>query len=86
MNAMFASTVNVVLLAMEPQQAVQLRLYRLGLGGPAAADEARLMVQEKIEALADAVGAAVAGGSFDRVINDYRTIVRFNIERLKLKA
>ncbi|RIX98849.1 hypothetical protein D3218_16005 [Aureimonas flava] len=69
---------------MESQQAMHLRLYRLRLGGPAAFDEASLMVREKIDAFTDAMGAAIAGGSFESMIGDYRTIVRGNIERLRL--
>lgn len=84
LNAMFASAANVALLALESQQAMHLRLYHLGLGGPKAIDEASLMVREKIEAFTDAMGAAMAGGSFESMIGDYRAIVRANIERLKI--
>lgn len=84
MNALFASAANVTLLAIESHQAVLLRLFRLGCGGPESADEARLMVLEKIEAFSDAMRAAMAGGSFESVVDDYRTVVRANIERLKL--
>ncbi|WP_061937420.1 hypothetical protein [Aureimonas sp. AU22] len=81
---MFASAANVTLLAMESQQAVLLRLHRLGCGGPQSIDEANLMVREKIEAFSDAMRAAMAGGSFESVVDDYRSVVRANIERLKL--
>ncbi len=84
MNAMFAFAANVMLLAMEAQQTVQLRLHRLGLGGSAAIDEASLMVREKVEAFDEAMRAAMSGRSFESLINDYRTIVRANIERLKI--
>ncbi len=84
LNAMFASATNVALLAVESQQAMHLRLYRLGFGGPKAIDEASLMVREKVEAFSNAMGSAMAGGSFESVIGDYRAIVRANIERLKL--
>lgn len=84
MNVLFASAANVTLLAVESQQAVLLRLFRLGCGGPQSIDEASLMVREKIDAFSGAMGAAMAGGSFESVVDGYRTIVRANIERLKL--
>ena len=80
---MYRSAANLVLLAMESQQAMHLRLYRLGLGGPKAIDEASLMVREKIVAFSNAMAAAMAGGSFESLIDDYRTVVRANIERLE---
>ncbi len=83
LNALFASAASVTLLAMESQQAVLLRLFRLGCGGPRSIDEASLMVREKIDAFSGAMGAAMAGGSFESLIDDYRTIVRANIERLE---
>ncbi|WP_416357689.1 hypothetical protein ACLNGM_06540 [Aureimonas phyllosphaerae] len=75
MNVMYGFAANLVLLAMESQQAMHLRLYRLGLGGPQAIDEASLMVREKIEAAIDTMEAAMTGGSFESLIDRYRTIV-----------
>ncbi|TFF21748.1 hypothetical protein E3C22_13760 [Jiella endophytica] len=84
MNALFASTLNVMLLSLESQQAAQLRLFRLGVGGPMAVDEATLMVREKIEAFDKALGSAMAGSTFESIVDNYRTIVQANIQRLKL--
>lgn len=82
MDIAFVSAANLMLLVLESQQAAQLRLYRLGLGGAPAIDESALMVREKIEAFGDARGSAMSGGSFDSLIDDYRAIVQANIRRL----
>lgn len=55
-------------LAMEAQQVIALRLMKLAVGGSAAAQEAHLMVAEKVDAAARAAGmvvAAMACGAFD---------------------
>ncbi|WP_062234783.1 hypothetical protein [Aureimonas sp. N4] len=68
MNSVFASAAHAMLLAMESQQAMHLRLQRLGLGGATAIDEADLMVREKVEAFGGALETAMAGGSVETVI------------------
>lgn len=84
MIPLFASATKIMLLAVEAQQVMHLRLHRLGIGGSTAVEEASLMVREKIETFVDTIGAAMAGGSFESVVDDYRIVVRANIERLKL--
>lgn len=73
---------NMMMLALESQQAAQLRLCRLGLGGVAAIDEATLMVSEKVQAFGDAYASVMSGEATDTVIGDYRAVVQANIRRL----
>jgi hypothetical protein len=73
---------NVMMLTLEAQQAIWLRMVRLSLGGPAAEAEATRMVSEKIAA-GDAAGRALMrGASADKVVHGYRRKVRANIKRL----
>jgi hypothetical protein len=79
---LFPSWTNVMMLALETQQAIWLRMMRLSLGGPAAEVEAARMVSEKIVA-GDAAGRALMrGASADMVVQGYRRKVRANIKRL----
>ena len=71
-----------VLLAMEAQSVIGLRLMTLASGGPAAISEAREMVTEKFVALAEATGTIMTGGSLRTVVARYRTLVRANEQRL----
>jgi hypothetical protein len=74
---------------MEVQQVIALRLMTLAMGGSAAAQEAHLMVAEKVAATTTAVGmvaAAVARGTFDggadAVVRMLRQEVQANRKRL----
>lgn len=76
-------------LAMEAQQVITLRLMKLAMGGPAATQEAHLMVAEKLSATTRAAGmvvAAVARGTFDggadAVVRMLRQEVQANRKRL----
>lgn len=82
MNSLLSIGANIMMLALESQQAANLRLCRLGLGGAAAIDEATLMVSEKVQAFGAAYASLIAGQPADSVIGDYRAVVQANIRRL----
>lgn len=82
----FSSAFNLMFLAFESQQAAQLRLYHLGMGGSAAIDESLLMVHEKLDAFGAAAGVMMSGGSFDDMVDGYRTIVQANVRRLSRES
>ena len=74
---------------MEAQQVVALRLMKLAMGGSAAAQEAHLLMAEKVDAATRAAGmvaAATARGTFDggadAVVRMLRQKVRANRNRL----
>jgi hypothetical protein len=75
-------THDAVMLGMEAQRVIGLRLIKLSGGGPAAQAEAWRMVSEKTAALAEAGLTLARGGSAGRVIRRYRTHVRSNKRRL----
>lgn len=73
---------DLMMLGVECQQAIALRLLRLSRGGAHAHRESRLMVSEKMKAGMDA-GLKLAGGASPQsVLKTYRTKVRANIRRL----
>ena len=57
------------------------RLNRLAAGGKNAADEAHLMVSEKVHAAAKAAATLMTGGSPSKVVRQYRKRVA-NVARL----
>jgi len=76
-------------LAMEAQQVIALRLMKLMIGGPAATQEAHLMVAEKVDATtraASMIASAMACGKFDggadAVVRMLRQEVQANRKRL----
>jgi hypothetical protein len=75
-------THDAVMLGLEAQRVIGLRLIKLSVGGPAAQAEALRMVSEKTAALAEAGLTLARGGSAGRVIRRYRTHVRSNKRRL----
>jgi hypothetical protein len=79
---LFPSWTNVMMLTLEAQQAIWLRMMRLSLGGAAAEAEAERMVSEKIVAGDAATRALMRGASADNVVHGYRRKVRANIKRL----
>ena len=76
--------------ACEVQQVIAMRLMALSRGGPQAENEAQLMVEEKIEAFADAevalVNALFAGENLlvagERAYAPLRSRVHANSDRL----
>jgi hypothetical protein len=86
--------VEILRFACEAQGVISMRLVRLAQGGPQAAAEARLMVEEKFAALVDAE-AALAQALFagedlfvaaERAYAPVRSRVRANSSRLAQAA
>jgi hypothetical protein len=71
-----------IMLGIEANRVVGLRVMKLVLGGKSARREARLMVTEKIHAGLEANARLMAGVSPDAVIRTYRRRVAANAKRL----
>jgi hypothetical protein len=78
LNSWFA----MIMLAIESNEVVGLRLAKLAWGGEAALDEAEIMISEKIGAGVEAFSSLLSGTSSLAVINRYREHVAINCERL----
>ncbi|MCJ2055115.1 hypothetical protein MKL09_00925 [Methylobacterium sp. J-048] len=77
-NLFFSS----LMLAIEAQRVVELRLVRLAWGGSEGLAEAQSMVIEKMQAAGEAMTTLMTGGSPEMVIARYREHVAFNTKRL----
>lgn len=75
-------TSDAVMLGLETQRVIGLRLMKLSRGGSAAKAEALRMITEKASALAEAGMTLARGGSAETVIRRYRKNVRANERRL----
>jgi len=75
-------TNDAVMLGLEAQRVIGLRLMKLSRGGSVAEAEAWRMITEKTSALAEAGMTLARGGSAQTVIRRYRTHVRANKRRL----
>ena len=73
---------SLMLLAVEANEVITLRLLKIGLGGTDAWEEARLMVSEKIGASLEAANGLMAGMHPLAVIERYREHVAANATRL----
>jgi hypothetical protein len=71
-----------MLLGIEAQAVIGLRLRKIADGGPAALVEVHQMVAEKTTALAEAAATLGGGGSFRSVVGRLRTHVQANEHRL----
>jgi hypothetical protein len=67
---------------LEAQRVIALRLMKMAKGGPAAHKEANRMVSEKMVASVEAATTLATGGSLEKILRRYRTIVRANEKRL----
>ncbi len=76
---MFSS---LMMLALEANGVVALRLMKLLSGGRGARREAKLMVSEKIHAGLEATASLMAGASGDEIVRRYRQLVAGNAKRL----
>ena len=74
-----------VMLGVEAQRAIGLRLAAIARGGPTAEAEARLMVTEKMNAALQAANMVARGASTRSVISFYRSRVQANVRRLTQK-
>ena len=77
-NPFFSS----MMLAIEAQRVIELRLVRLAWGGSEGLAEAQSMVTEKMHAAGEAMTTLMLGGSPETVIARYREHVAFNTKRL----
>jgi hypothetical protein len=71
-----------LMLAVEAQHVIGLRLAAVARGGTAAVLEARLMVTEKVAAAQEAAGMLALGASTEAMISFYRSKVQANVRRL----
>jgi hypothetical protein len=69
---------DMVLAGREAQRVIALRLMKLSRGGPGAVQETRTMVSEKMIASLEAAATVAGGGSPEKVLRRYRTIMRAN--------
>jgi hypothetical protein len=81
-----AMTWNAMLMGMEAQRVIGLRLYKVAQGGAAAEAEMTRMMTEKATALVEAATTLATGGAPDRVLRRYRSHVRANHRRLTRKS
>jgi hypothetical protein len=81
-SEMFFPGYEATMLAFEANSVIGLRLIKIAHGGVGAVQEVNLMVQEKIEAGAEAMATLVGGGSVGAVLAGYRRRVAFNAQRL----
>jgi hypothetical protein len=73
---------NATLLGIESAHVMWLRSARLASGGRDAQKECERMAIEKIEAAVDAYSSLFRGASPEKVLNDYRRVVKRNAKRL----
>jgi hypothetical protein len=73
---------SLMMLAVEANSVVALRMMKLMLGGTKARREAELMVREKIRAGLEATANLMAGASGDEIVHRYRQHVAANAKRL----
>jgi hypothetical protein len=78
---------SLMLLAVEANRVIALRMMKLMRGGGRARREAELMVSEKFHAAFEATASLVTGASGDEIVHRYRRHVAANAKRLgKLKS
>lgn len=79
-------TFDALMLAVDANRVIGLRLAKLMRGGKSAQREAALMVTEKMAAAIEAGGKLMSGASSDDIVRLYRRRVASNAKRLsKLK-
>jgi hypothetical protein len=73
---------NLMMLALEANGVIALRMMKLMRGGRSARREAKLMVSEKVRAAVEASTNLAAGASSDQIVHRYRQHVAANAKRL----
>jgi hypothetical protein len=73
---------SLMLLAVEANQVIALRMMKLMRGGRRARREAELMVSEKIRAAFEATASLMTGATGDEIVHGYRRHVAANAKRL----
>jgi hypothetical protein len=76
---------NWMMLALESNRVIGLRIAKLMRGDKAAQREARRMISEKILAAGKAGTSLMAGASADKIVEQYRRKVAANAKRLSRK-
>ena len=76
---------NWMLLALESNRVIELRIAKLMRGGKGAQREAHRKVSEKMLADAKVGTSLMAGASGDEIVEQYRRKVAANAERLSRK-
>jgi hypothetical protein len=71
-----------LMLVFEANRVIGLRLMKIAQGGVEAGREVRLMVQEKVDAAAEAQVTLMGGGDVEAVLIGYRRRVAMNAKRL----
>jgi len=79
---MFEAWMSTLMLFVESNNVVGLRLAKIAGGGSDAYAEASLMVREKMAAAFEAQAAMWSGGTTSSVIDRYREHVAANAKRL----
>jgi len=80
-------TFDALMLAVDANRVIGLRMAKLMLGGKNARREASLMVTEKMATAIEAGGKLMTGASGDEIVRLYRRRVASNVKRLsKLKS
>ena len=82
--AVYNPFLSSLMLAIESQRVIELRLVRLAWGGREGLAEAQSMIAEKVDAAAEAMGTLMFGGSPETVIARYREHVAANTKRLSI--
>jgi hypothetical protein len=82
---MLFSGYEATMLALEANVVIGLRSLKVARGGVDAVQEINLMVQEKVDAAAEALATLVGGGSVEAILNGYRQRVTLNARRLSLE-
>jgi hypothetical protein len=73
---------SLMMLAVEANGVVALRVMKLMRGGRSARREAKLMVSEKMDAAFAAAARLMVGASGDEIVQRYRKRVAANAKRL----
>ncbi|MET4630503.1 hypothetical protein ABIB83_007559 [Bradyrhizobium sp. I1.8.5] len=76
---------NWMMLGLESNRVIGLRIAKLMRGGKAAQREAQRMVSEKVLAAAKAGTSLMAGASGNKIVEQYRRKVAANAKRLSSK-
>jgi hypothetical protein len=73
---------SLMMLALEANHVVGLRLMKLMWGGKRARRESQRMINEKIDAAFKAGASIMSGASADEIVGGYRRRVAANAKRL----
>jgi len=75
-----------MMLALEANGVIGLRLMKIAHGGVDAGHEVILMLQEKVDAAAEAQATLMGGGNVEAVVIGYRRRVAYNAQRLSPRS